>query len=368
VPANFDPERWQAGARPANNPNALTIAAPPRAGTKPTSFTPPAGAPAPVPKRPAGYRPAGAGATDRRGAPSPKPRPGQAGTRRPSAPAPQPSVDLAKGPPAGFQIPSWFPKGATPQETWTNYQAWLRKNPTARGNQVLNRLTGGQWGSAAPKPPTPAGPITPPPMGGSGPGGALGQKPWGGPPIGFPGQVPMPYAFNDPFQMFLSAVPLMNANRDKQIADAMSVAGFSGNRIGTAAANDAMRIGAETALAQDQMLLGLLGDYANNVENRALQANQQGIQLGGLLNSIQQDQLMIPFQIGAWEQGRQDNFANTAFQDWSANRLGWFPHLLQAAMSQGAGSPGQIYTTTEPGKPGAVDWLTALGPLFSAFT
>lgn len=178
------------------------------------------------------------------------------------------------------------------------------------------------------------------------------------------GDVPVPYAWNDPFNAFTAAIPLMNLNRDQQIADAMATAGFGGNRFGTFAAGKAAEIGAQNALAQNQLLLSTIGDYANRAEDRALAATGLGLQTGTALDRMQQDRLRLPFQLGSWEQGRQDDFSRMAYEDFERNKLGWFPSLMQLAMSQGSGSPGQIYqTTTSPGSPGVADWLQILGGL-----
>jgi hypothetical protein len=153
---------------------------------------------------------------------------------------------------------------------------------------------------------------------------------------------------------------MMNLNRDKQIADAMATAGFDGNRYGSFAAGKAAEIGAQTSLAQDHLLLSTLSDFANQQENRALGATGMGIQTAGMMDQMAQDRLKLPWQIAMGEQGRADQIAQMQYGD----RLGWFPHLLQAAMSQGTGTPGQIYSTTTPGQPGAADWLQLLGGFF----
>jgi hypothetical protein len=185
--------------------------------------------------------------------------------------------------------------------------------------------------------------------------------PFGG---GGAGEVPQPYAYNDPFQAFLSAVPLMNLNRDQQISDAMATAGFGGNRFGSFAAGKAAEIGGQNALAQNQLLLSTLGDYANRAEDRALAATGLGLQAGNSLDQMMQDRLKLPFQMGAWEQGRGDQMARQNYDAWNQDKLGWFPMMMQLAMSQGSGTPGQIYQTqSDPGKPGLADWLGLFGGL-----
>ncbi len=162
---------------------------------------------------------------------------------------------------------------------------------------------------------------------------------------------------------FLSAVPVMNANMTRQIGDSMAQAGFTGNRWGTSAMNAAGQIGAENALTQNAMMQGLLSDYANRQEDRALQATGMSMGLGDMLDRQAQDRFMLPAQLGMWEQGRQDDFSRMAYEDFDKHRLGWLPMMMQAAMSQGAGSPGSVVPITQPGSPGAADWMTILAGL-----
>jgi hypothetical protein len=86
--------------------------------------------------------------------------------------------------------------------------------------------------------------------------------------------------------------------------------------------------------------------------------------LGGLMNQIDQSKIQLPFQIGQYEQGRQDGFSNQAYEDFERNKLGWLPFLGQMAGGQSGGSPGQIYQTTTPGKPGAIDYASLLAGFF----
>lgn len=238
---------------------------------------------------------------------------------------------------------------------------------------------------AAPAPPTPgppvggtpnapgAGPMPGPPAGGMPPGGGYGPgdppaSPWGGMPAGGPLAPGVANEFEDPMMMFLSAVPAMRLNTQKQLSDAMAQAGMGGNRWGTSAQRTAGQIGAESAMQENALMSNLLSNYANNQENRALQATGQATNLGGMLDQMAQSRVALPFQVGGYEQGRQDDFSKMAFDDWSANRLGWMGPLLQAAMSQGAGSPGspgQIIPITEGGKEGTADWLALLAGMFS---
>lgn len=242
----------------------------------------------------------------------------------------------------------------------------------------LGRAGAARWAGAHPAtpalPPTtapapgPTGGVTTQPVTEQPPtsNGAPGP-PVGGPFVPFPQPSGGPSDLTDPMMMFMSAIPAMRLNSTKNIGDAMAQAGFTGNRWGSSAMRTAGQIGAEEGLQENALLQSLLNQYANNQENRALQATQQGAQVGGLLDQLAGNRITLPASIGQYEQGRQDDIARMLFGDWQQNRLGWLGPFLQAAAGQGAGSPGspgQIYTTTTPGKPGASDWLTLLGSLF----
>lgn len=196
-------------------------------------------------------------------------------------------------------------------------------------------------------------------------------RPMGPSPFPYPG-VPMPSprpdfgpeSLTDPMMMFLSAVPGMRVNAQRQIGDAIADAGFTGNRWSTSAARAAGEIGAEQAMNENALLQKLLYDYANNQENRALQATNTALGAARLEDDLATSRITLPFQVGAWEQGRQDDFSRMAFEDWQQNRLGWLGPMLEAAKSQGAGSPGSpgsvITVPDKPAEPGVSDWLTLL--------
>lgn len=315
--------------------------------TAPAPNTPPpaAGQPPAAAPVPAGMRRNARGQV----VPIRNPGPGGGGNLPPTA-APPPAPGTA-----GPAVPLWLSRanpGASPVQLATMYQSYLHNNPAAQGNH------GG---------PAPGAPGAPPPA--AVPGGPAVAGGWGMPPQagGGQGQAGGPAGagdFNDPMNSFLAAVPMMNANMNRQIGDAMATAGFSGNRYGTSAMNTAGQIGAENSLAQNALLQKTLFDYSQGQENRALQATGMGLQTGQALDQMQQSRLQLPYGMFSGEQGRQDNFANMSYQDFERNKTGWMPMLLQAAMSQGNSSPGQIYQTSTPGSPGASDWLSLLGQFF----
>jgi hypothetical protein len=271
----------------------------------------------------------------------------------------------------------------------------------ARSLQNRGKLGPGIPGSGAPPPPGPGGPATSPP--GAGPVGqpkpspfvpspvpAPGAPIYGGPLGGLQGQFgtspapgqggfgpPQGYAgpgspvvpgggdFRDPMASFLAAVPMMNMNAHKQIDDALSQFGGGGLRWGTDAAGKAAEIGSENALQQNSMLQSSLQDYARQQEDRALQASGMGLGLGGMLDQQAQDRVKLPFQVGAWEQQRQDDFANQYYQDFERNKLGWLPMLAGAAQGQHGGSQGTLMPMPgEASKPGLADWASIIAQFF----
>jgi hypothetical protein len=299
---------------------------------------------------------------------------------KPTTPVPPGGMVNATG--GGLKPPGSAPT-ATPVNPMTSalpprYQDMVNRGiPEATVRQRWADFLGGKLPAQGGVPPG-GGPASP-----GSPQGPIGTAPGGGPPIpgvgvrptgpgvggpGMPGQQGggVPPDFTDPLLAFMAAVPGMNANAYKQIGGAMADAGFTGNRFSTYAAGKAGEIGAKNSLDQNAMLLSALNQMTNQREDRALQATGMSLTAAQLQEQMAQNRLMLPFQIGQYEQGRQDDYGRMAYEDFERNKLGWFPYLLQAAQGVGTGSPGQVYTTQTPGKPGAVDWLTALGPLLGA--
>lgn len=314
----------------------------------------------------------------------------------PAAPAPHPNTGFPTNPAAGgdpylnfaqTSMPHWATaQGMTPQA----YAAYLRANPNSPG--AIMALGGQSPQAPPPAAPSGGGPVggippmaTQPPMSSPPPrqppgapvfgpayGGGYGQPdmqqpgPQGGggyDQSGVNGQPGAGTSFDDPISQVLAAIPAMNLNAQQQISGAMGSAGFTGNRWSSSAMNQAGQIGSQNAMQQNAMLTSALGDYANKAQDRSLAAANGSTALGGLLDQMAQNRITTPFAVGQYEQGRQDNFSNQAFQDWQQNKLGWFPYLLQAATSQGAGSPGQVVPITSAGKPGAIDYAQGLGGL-----
>jgi hypothetical protein len=237
------------------------------------------------------------------------------------------------------------------------YSNYLASNPKAPGNTGLHTF----------RPYTPPGSTPPPgaPPGGPGspPSPALPPpvttSPTGAPQP--PGQKPP--GLRDIYDVYLSTVPIMEQERDKQISSAMATAGFSGNRYGSSAIRTAGQIGAETALKQNQLLNTLMHDQNEADANRSLQSAGLGLQQAQLDDQMQRSRLDQLFNFGRWEQGRTDDYARLGYEDFERNKYGLLPLLIQFAGSQSGGSPGTPYTVQQPGGTGAADWLTLLAGL-----
>jgi len=321
-------------------------------------------------------------------------RPGIGGRRNPPVTTPPPVAPPPAAPPVlpgqparqnrgGNGMTNRLPNSATDPLPPMFAKMVANGMPEAEARRRWNRsLTNrgkvpGAAGTPVPSPSTPT--TTSPPIGGPAvpsPSPFVGEVA-PGTPVGSPGMPPMPGVppitggspvgggtgaldFRDPMQQFLAAVPIMNANATRQIGDAMAGAGFTGNRWGTSAQNVAGQIGAENAMKQNALMANLLGDFANKQEDRSLQATGMSMGLGQMLDQMAQDRVRLPLEVGQYEQGRQDKFAGDRYKMYENEKLGWLPFMADLAKSQGAGSPGQVYSTTEPGKPGAADWLSIL--------
>jgi hypothetical protein len=118
--------------------------------------------------------------------------------------------------------------------------------------------------------------------------------------------------------------------------DAMAQAGFLGGRYGTYGMREAGRQGSKAALESQAMFQPLLmQNLALNLENR---------------NSAFQNMM----QAGMWEQGRQDNFSQMAYQDFMNRMYGFMP-MFQPQ--------GQYPTMYGQGQNGLMDWMMMAGML-----
>ena len=298
----------------------------------------------------------------------------------PAQPSPQPSPQPARSAPTVQNLPNWLLRrnlpqwirqqnpGATDDALTGLYRNHLYSNPNDSGTARLLGFYSSYLGNhpSAPgntrltnfRPYQPPAPAVPP---------AGTPTPTAPPPAGLPGGAqPGSRApgLRNIYDVYLSTIPVMNAERDRQISGAMASAGFTGNRYGTAAMNTAGQIGAETALRQNQLLNSLLYNQNEADANRALQASDQGMRLAGLEDQLQRNRLEQLFGFGRYEQGRMDDYARLAYQDFESNKYSLLDRLIQFAASQSGGSAATPYAVQQPGSTGAADWITLLAGLF----
>lgn len=165
--------------------------------------------------------------------------------------------------------------------------------------------------------------------------------------------------FNDPYNVFLSAVPVMEQIRDQQIGDSMANAGFTGNRYSSSAERKAAEIGGETTLSMQNLLNQLLYSKSEADQNRALQAAGMGASLGMNVDQMAQNRLGALGQFGTYEQDRMDDIMRMLFMDFRNNQYGLLPHMIGAASGAGVGVP---YQNINPGSRGVLDyWNQIMG-------
>lgn len=200
------------------------------------------------------------------------------------------------------------------------------------------------------------------------------------------------------WDVYNSAVPVMNDIMRQQIQGAAAMGGATGNRFGTSTERNFADIGRQagneltgmfsnllynqTQADQDRALaatgMGLEdARFRNNLAfqggqrglDRALQSAGMGMGAAGMQEQMAQDRLRLPFQIGSWEQGRQDQFAGQAYQDFERNKLGWLPAIMGLLGGQGGtgGMQGQFGVQQTAGSPGFIDYAAAFAPYLSLF-
>ncbi len=162
--------------------------------------------------------------------------------------------------------------------------------------------------------------------------------------------------FGDPYNVFLSTVPLMNQVRDFQIGDSMAKAGFTGNRYSTHAMNQAGRIGGETTLALQQKLNELLYGQANQDLDRALQAAIAGGGMGMDIDALTRARTGAMGGLASADQSRANAAARANFAAMNQPEPDNFSRMMQI-MRLSAGTPGDVYAQNVSGaEPGAMDF------------
>lgn len=162
--------------------------------------------------------------------------------------------------------------------------------------------------------------------------------------------------FGDPYNVYLSTVPLMNQVRDYQIGDSMAKAGFTGNRYSTHAMNQAGRIGGETTLALQQKMNELLYGQTNQDLDRALQAAMAGGNLGMDINSLTQSRVGAQGQLASADQARADAAARARFSAMNQPEPDNYGRMMDM-FRFAAGTPGDVMVQNVSGQePGVGDY------------
>lgn len=239
--------------------------------------------------------------------------------------------------------------------------------------------------------PPAGGPGAPPPPAGSasGPPSATPAGPFPAPGPG--SQMPDFFGagLNAARDAYLSQVPVMQRDMQNSIGDAMSGAGFSGNRFSSSAMKTAGDIGADAGLRQNALMGSLLGGATERGLDRALQSTGMNLQNDQFYNQmgwqgnenaqdralramgmqpdlmrtqmdLQRQPMLDLFNMGQWEQGRQDMFNLLPFQHWQNNQYGLLPQIMQMIGGVGGPTTQQPTQTNTPGGAGAMDWIALI--------
>jgi hypothetical protein len=162
--------------------------------------------------------------------------------------------------------------------------------------------------------------------------------------------------FGDPYNVYLSTVPLMNQVRDYQIGDSMAKAGFTGNRYSTHAMEQAGRIGGETTLALQQKLNELLYGQTNQDLDRALQAAIAGGSLGMNIDSLTGSRMGAMGSLASADQARANAAARAKFSAMNQPEPDNFGRIL-SIINASTRLPGDTNVQTQSGaEPGAIDY------------
>lgn len=174
--------------------------------------------------------------------------------------------------------------------------------------------------------------------------------------------------YDDPYNLYLSAIPLMQQNMDRSVGGAISSLA-PGNRYSSEAFRQAGRIGMEGALGMNDMLSNLMYNQYNQDADRALSAsgmmlsatpmvegamqNRYGEYSGALKDRAAQKARLMQQKMAAWEQNRanQMSLARMQYSDFEKNKYGTFP-MLAGLASNDLGMTPQPILSTSPGKQG----------------
>lgn len=230
----------------------------------------------------------------------------------------------------------------------------------------INRLGGGIDNTPPPPPPPP--PAT---------GGDISAPPAIQPPAQQQ-QVSPPTGIYDVYEAGRNRM-LEDAQRG--IEGAMGQAGFSGNRYGTSAMNQAAEQFRRHSQPFEEQFTQMLYGQGQADLNRQLEAagmgmeHQISLQNLALQNMLGQGQLGLDFSqwydqamrdrgqtmlgVGAAETGRTDDLRRQAYEDYIRNQLGYLPTIMGGMTGTTPASPPPTQTTSG----GGTDWLSTVASM-----
>lgn len=167
-----------------------------------------------------------------------------------------------------------------------------------------------------------------------------------------------PGDFNDPYNVYLSAIPEMQRQTTSQINDALAAVGGTGNRYSSTAFDTAGRIGADSAERQNAMLSQMLYQQTNQDLDRQMAAAMGMINASPQVEDAFQSRFGINMQLANQEQralaeARANQLARErmSYQDFQNNRYGNLPFLTQF-LSNSIGQGPEPIVRTSGGSPG----------------
>lgn len=180
--------------------------------------------------------------------------------------------------------------------------------------------------------------------------------------------------YDDPYNLYLSQVPIWQQNAKRGVQDALAQAGFGGNRYSSFAGQAAGQIGADTALQMNSMLGNLLYNQTNADKDRALGAAGMGLQAGGMVEQALGNRYgaysgALGDRLKAWEAQRANQMAalQARYADFERNKYGTLP-MLMGALTNSIGQGPEPIIKTDPGSQGYGGMALDLATLFKLFS
>lgn len=179
--------------------------------------------------------------------------------------------------------------------------------------------------------------------------------------------------YNDPYNLYLSAAPIMQQNATREIQGAMANAGFGGNRYGSSAMQQAGQIGANTSLQMNDMLTQLMYNQTNQDLDRQMQAAGMYLQATPMVENALSSRYgakadALAARMRAFEQQRAAAMSaqRMRYSDFEKNKYGTLP-MLMGALTNSIGQGPEPIITTKGGSSGVgSDVMNALALYFGS--